>query len=163
MLKIFIKTAFRFLWRNKTYSVLNYLCLTFGLTCAIVAVLNMKRALDYDKFHKNYNRLYEVEAQVTYFNGDRFPKELLSASLPGVLRVNVPEIESISRIANESFNFILGNETFAENGIYADTAFFDLFSFPLVKGPGRHVLDQNNSIVISEKMAIKFFKSTDCL
>jgi putative ABC transport system permease protein len=85
MIKSFIKIAFRFLWRNKTYSTLNFMCLTFGLACAIIAVLYIMNIFNYDKFHKNYDRLYEVEAMITYFNGDRFLKEPLSASLKGVL------------------------------------------------------------------------------
>jgi putative ABC transport system permease protein len=159
----FIKTAIRFLWRNKTYSVLNFLCLTFGLTCAIVSVLNVTRVLNYDRFHKNYDRLYEVEAQVSYFNGDQFPKEPVSASLPDLLMQNASEIETISRIVNRSHLFINGNESFPENGIYADPDFLEMFTFPLVRGTSGTVLKDNNSIVISERLANKFFKTTDCI
>jgi putative ABC transport system permease protein len=163
MFKNFIKTAVRFLWRNKTYSVLNYLCLTFGLTCAIVAVLNISRVLSYDKFHTNYDRLYEVEANVTYFNGDRFPKELLSASMTDLLKDNVPELESVTRIANRTHFFVNGPDSFPEAGIYADPDFLEIFSFPLTRGEGHDIFYNDNSIIISEGMAIKFFKSTDCL
>jgi ABC-type antimicrobial peptide transport system permease subunit len=163
MINNFFKTAVRFLWRNKSYTLLNYLCLTFGLTCAIVAALNMNRVFSYDKFHTNYKRLYEVEANVTYFNGDRFPKELLSASLPEVLKEKVPEIESFSSVVFRDYTFVNGNEAFSENGIYADQAFLDIFSFPLVSGSNPGALADNNSIVISEKMAMKLFKTTDCI
>jgi putative ABC transport system permease protein len=81
MIKGFIKIAFRFLWRNRTYSTLNFVCLTFGLTCAIIAALYIMNIFNYDKFHKNYKNLFEVESMVTYFNGDRFLKEPVSASL----------------------------------------------------------------------------------
>ena len=163
MLRSFFKTAFRFFWRNKKYTVLNYLCLSFGLTCAIVATLNMNRVFRYDKFHENYDRLHEVDAHVTYFNGDRFPKELLSASLIDVLRENVPEIDNYTRVVNCSFQFVNGNEIYSENGIYAEPGFLDIFTFPLLNGSASAVLADNNSIVISEKMAIKFFNTTDCI
>jgi len=163
MLRNFFKVAFRFFWRNKSYTILNYLCLTFGLTCAIVAALNITRVVSYDRFHANYDRLYEVEANVTYFNGDQFPKELLSASLPDVLNEKVPEIESITRVVPREHTFINGNESFSENGIYADPDFLDIFSFPLASGPHSGALSENNSMVISERMATKFFKTTDCI
>ena len=163
MLRSFFKVAFSFFWRNKSYTVLNYLCLTFGLTCAIVAALNINRVTGYDRFHANYDRLYEVEANVTYFNGDQFPKELLSASLPDVLKENVPEIETFTRIVFRDYTFINRNESFSESGIHADPEFLDIFSFPLASGPDSDVLSENNSIVISERMAIKFFKTTDCI
>jgi putative ABC transport system permease protein len=163
MIKSFIKIAMRFLWRNKTYSILNYLCLTFGLTCAIIGVLYVMNVFGYDKFHKNYNRLYEIEANVTYFNGDRFLKEPLSASLNELLAKNVPEIESISRIVGRSYTVINGDNIFTEKGIFADENFFDLFSFPLVSSEASNVLSGINTIVVTERTAIKLFKTTDCL
>ncbi|MBK9390375.1 MAG: ABC transporter permease [Bacteroidetes bacterium] len=163
MLRSFFKTALRFFWRNKKYTILNYLCLSFGLTCAIVAALNMNRVFSYDRFHKNYDRLHEVDAHVTYFNGDRFPKEMLSASLIDLLKENVPEIDDYSRVVNCSYQFVNGNEIYSETGIYAEPGFLDIFTFPLSKGSASSVLDDNNSIVLSEKMAMKFFKTTDCI
>ena len=163
MLKSFFKIALRYLWRKKTYSVLNFVCLTFGLICAIITVLYIRNVFSYDKFHKNYNRLYTVDAYVTYFNGDRFPKEYLSASLTDVLKEHGPEIEEITRIAERDYSFISDDKTFTGKGYYADNNFFNVFTFPLVKAGGFNVLTDLNSIVISEYMAMKFFKSPDCV
>jgi putative ABC transport system permease protein len=162
MFKYFFKIALRYLWSNKTYSGLNYVCLTFGFACAIIAALYIKNGLDSDKFHSNYKRLYSVEAYVTFFNGARFPKEYLSASLPDKLKEHAPEIEDITRIAGCSFSFIDKDKAINGNGFYADNNFFDVFSFPLVQGNSREALSDLNSIVISEPMAMKFFESTDC-
>lgn len=163
MFKSFFKIALRYLWRNKTYSILNFLCLTFGLSCAIVALLHILNALSYDKFHKNYERIYSVEAYVTYFNGSRFPKQYQSSSLSGVLKNHAPEIEDIVRIADRDYVFENGTASFSEKGIYADASIFDVFTFPLLQGNAKTVLEKENSIVISERMAQKFFKNTDCI
>ena len=163
MIKSFIKIAFRFLWRNRTYSILNFLCLSFGLTCAIIAVLYIMNIFNYDKFHKNYDNLYEVESMVTYFNGDRFLKEPVSASLKAVLEENVPEIVSITRIASRTFTVITGDKSFKENCIYAEGNFFDMFSFPLNSPESSNVLSDINSIMISERTALKLFETTDCM
>lgn len=163
MFTSFFKTAFRFFWRNKSYTILNYLCITFGLTCSIIAALNVKRVIGYDRFHENYNRLFEVEAHVTYFNGDRFPKEYLSASLTDLVKESVPEIESLVRVTNTSFTFKKGNESLQESGIYAEPHFLDVFSFPVIGGQKENILNDNNSIVITERLAMKFFESTDCI
>jgi len=162
MFRNFFKIALRFFWRNKSYTILNYLCLTFGLTCSMFAALNVIRVFNYDRFHKNYDRLYEVEANVTEFNGDLFPRENLSASLTDILKQNVPEIESVTHVVPRNYVFVNGNESFSQGGIYADANFLDIFSFPLAEGKTANVLT-DNSIVISERMAQKFFKSTDCL
>jgi ABC-type antimicrobial peptide transport system permease subunit len=158
----FLKIALRYLWRNKTYSILNFVCLTFGLTCAIVAVLHISNAFSYDKFHKNYKRLYSVEAYVTYFNGDKFPKPYLSSSLTDVLKTNAPEIEEMTRVAERDFDFVSGDKTFHESGYFADTNFFSVFSFPLLHGNDK-VLSDLNSMAISENMALKLFETTDCV
>jgi putative ABC transport system permease protein len=163
MFKSFFKIALRYLWRKKTYSILNFICLTFGLTCAIITVLYILNVFSYDKFHKNYNRLYSVDAYVTYFNGDRFPKEYLSASLTDVLKENAPEIEEMIRITERDYTFISGDKTFTEKGFYADDNFFNVFTFPLKRAGSLNVLTDLNSIVISERMAAKFFESTDCV
>jgi putative ABC transport system permease protein len=163
MLKSFFKIALRYLWHKKTYSVLNFICLTFGLTCAIITVLYIHNICSYDKFHKNYNRLYSVDAYVTYFNGDRFPKENLSASLTDVLKEHAPEIEDMTRITIRDYSFICGDKTFTETGFYADNNFFNLFTFPFVYAGGPNVLTDLNSIVISEEMAKKFFENPDCV
>lgn len=163
MIRSFFKIALRYLWRKKTYSILNFVCLTFGLTCAIITMLYIRNVYSYDKFHNNYNRLYSVDAYVTYFNGARFPKEYLSASLRDVLKVNAPEIEEITRVAEKELSFINGDKTFTGKGIYADSNFFNVFTFPVIRAGSLNVLDDMNSIVISERIAVKFFKNTDCI
>ena len=163
MLRSFIKIAFRYLWRKKSYTILNFSCLTFGLSCAIIAMLYIMNVFSYDKFHSNYSRLYAVDAYVTYFNGDRFPKEYLSASLTDVLRERAPEIGEMTRVAERDFSFNSGDKTFSGRGFYADSNFFDLFTFPIVKAGSHNVLSGLNSIIISESMAVRFFKSNDCI
>ena len=133
MFKSFFKIALRYLWRKKTYSILNFVCLTFGLTCAIITVLYIRNVFSYDKFHKNYNCLYSVDAYVTYFNGDRFPKEYLSASLTDVLKEHAPEIGEMTRIAERDYSFISGDNTFAEKGLYADNNFLMSLLFRLFR------------------------------
>jgi putative ABC transport system permease protein len=163
MYKSFVKIGMRYLWRKRTYSVLNYACLTFGLICAIITALYIRNILSYDKFHKNYNRLYSVDAYVTYFNGARFPKEYLSASLADVLKEKAPEIEDLTRIAERDLTFISGDKSFSGKGYYADSNFFTVFTFPLLRKGDQKASDDPNSVVISESMAIRFFNSTDCI
>ncbi len=163
MYRTFIKIALRFFRRNRKYTLLNYLGLTFGLTCSIIALLYILNITGYDRFHRNYDRLYEVESIVTFFNGDRFSKEPQSASLTELLARNAPEIESMTRITVLRCAVVNGERSFDENGIYADQSFFDLFSFPFLSGTPSGALSDINSIVISERLAIKVFGEVDCL
>jgi len=158
----FFKISLRYLWRNKTYSILNFLCLTFGLSCAILAVLFTLNIFSWDKFHKNYERIFSVEAYVTYFNGDCYPKQYTSASLNDVLSGQVPEIDEMTRTVNRTYSFEYNNKSFTENGIFADPTFLSVFTFPLKQG-NPQVMNNLHTILISERMANKFFENTDCL
>jgi len=159
----FFKTALRYLFRNRTYSILNFLCLTFGLTCAVIAVLHIKNVFSWDKFHKNYENLYQVESYVNFFNGERFPKDYQSASLTDALQGQAPEIEKMNRLSYTNYTFMVDDRSFDERGIYTDNNFFDMFTFPMIKGDAAKVLSGTNSIVISERMAGKFFETNDCV
>ena len=163
MLTSFFKISLRYMWRKRTYTILNFVCLTLGLTSAIITVLYILNVFSYDQFHKNYNRLYSVDAYVTFFNGDRFPKEYLSASLTDVLKEQAPEIEEMIRITERNYSFINGDREFTGTGVYADSNFFSVFTFPMLKYSSLNVLSGLNSIAISESMAIKFFETTDCI
>lgn len=163
MIRYFSKIAVRYLWQHKSYTGLNYVCLTFGFTCAIVALLYILQIFSFDKFHDNYDRLYSVESMVSYFNGDRFPKEYLSASLPDELKKTAPQIEEITRITERNYPFSFGDKTLNGKLIYADRNFFNVFSFPLIRGNSSVILNDPNTIAISEPMALKFFKNIDCI
>lgn len=119
--------------------------------------------LGFDRFHENYERIYAVEANVTYFNGDRFPKQVLSASLTDNLKEKVPEFDLLTRVVNRSYTFVNSEKEFTENGLYADETFFKMFTFPFVSGSLSGEIWGINSIAISERMALKFFGSSDCL
>jgi ABC-type antimicrobial peptide transport system permease subunit len=162
MIRNFIKTTVRYLWRKKTYTAINFACLTFGLTCAVIALLYILNILGYDKFHRNYENLYEVNAYVTYFNGARFPKQVLSASLTETLEKNAPEIRGMTRIAEINHTFRNGEKEFEADGFYADPAFFGVFTFPVKGQDGKSITDDPGSIYITRKLAGKLFGDSDC-
>ena len=163
MNKGYLRLIVRFLRRNKTYSILNFVCLSFGLTCSIIALLYIQNLLNHDKFNKNYDRLYSVNAIVTYFNGDRFPKAYVSASLDDVIRTASPEIDEVSRVVSRDYSFVSGDKSFTENGIYADSNFFRLFTYKLIRGDIKSALNTSNTIVLTENLALKLFGNSDCV
>jgi hypothetical protein len=62
MLKNYFKIAWRNLFRNKGFSITNILGLTIGIACTLLIFLWVKDELAYDKFHTNYNNIYQVIA-----------------------------------------------------------------------------------------------------
>ena len=62
MIKNYLTIAWRNLFKNKGFSITNILGLTIGITCTIFIFLWVQDEKAYDKFHSNYNNIYQVIA-----------------------------------------------------------------------------------------------------
>ena len=60
MFQIILKSAWRQLWKNKTYSAINILGMAVGLTMAMLSALWVNYHLDFDKFHANGDDIYQA-------------------------------------------------------------------------------------------------------
>lgn len=157
-----IKFAFRNIVKNKVYSVINITGLAVSLAASVLLLLWVKDELSFDSFHKNADRIYITATQVT-MNG----KDIVFSSTPGPLaamaKKEVPGIEDFCRITNNGNTvFKYNNKTFAEdNCAFADPSFFTMLSFPLIRGNAANPFTGNNSVVISESTAKKYFGNDD--
>lgn len=161
-----LKANFRFatghLLKNKHYSILNIVGLAFGMTCSFLILLWVYNELKFDNFHTKKDRLYQVFMYLKQSDGDARISSSVSAPLAGALLGEVPEIKTVTRIPWSIRNLVKYNDkAFFEKGIYADTSFFEMFSFNLKKGNAVSVLKNPTSIVISEKFAEKYFEGED--
>src|SRR5918993_3122807 len=93
MLKNYFKIAWRNLFRNKGFSLTNLLGLTIGMTCTIFIFLWVKDELAYDKFHTNYDNIYQVVAHRN-FNNQVFTDRNMVLPLAGALQDAAPQIKN---------------------------------------------------------------------
>jgi putative ABC transport system permease protein len=162
MIKNYLIVTFRNLFRNKAFSFINVAGLAFGISCSLLTLLWVLDELSMDAFHANGERLYRVLENQAYTDG----KTLTTNSTPGPLAPTIkdkfPEIEFASRMTwGERKLFQEKKEGFFEEGRFVDQDFLQIFSFPLQSGDVNTALKDMHSIVISEKMAIKFFGKVD--
>jgi putative ABC transport system permease protein len=161
MIKNYLKTAFRNLWKNKAFSFINIMGLALGLACSLLIMLWVADEYKVDTFHKNGSRLYSVierqyrDGQVFAFHGG-----------PGVLademKKVLPEVQYATHYSygfNELSTFEANNKIIKENGNYAGQDFFKMFSYPLLQGNAATALQTPLDITISKKMAEDFFGS----
>lgn len=163
MIKNFIRIAWRNLISNPTYSLINILGLALGLACSLVIMLWVQDELAKDRFHKFDSRLYRVMENQNY-SGDISTFE----STPGLLAENIvkdiPEIQMASQFLwEEEPLFTVGDKLDKEKGRYAQKDFLKMFSYPLKKGIAASALDRPDGIVISQKLADKYFLGEDAL
>jgi putative ABC transport system permease protein len=162
MISNYLKLAWRNFRKNPLFSFINVAGLAIGLTCVLLVVLFVKNELSFDRFHEKGPQLYSITTTITDKQGE---KKTISASgqVQGpAFKAAVPEIVNYVRFWNVGgFNIIGDEKAFIVQGLFADSSFFNLFSFPLLHGNASSALVNPHSIVLSEQTAIKYFGSTD--
>jgi putative ABC transport system permease protein len=157
MIKNYFKIAVRNLWRHKAFSFINIMGLTVGMTAFFLIFLYVKFELSYDSFNSKANRIYRIVCDI------KTPTETINADGPAWavaphVKDVFPEIESSVRINNASLLVRKGNVKFQEdNALFADSAFFHVFDYKLIKGDPRTVLKNKFSIVFTESTSKKYF------
>jgi putative ABC transport system permease protein len=164
MIKNYFKIAWRNLWKNKTFTMLNLGGLTISLAACLIIFFWVKDELNYDTAGANADRVFRV-ALILQAKGqpDKQFAET-AAPLAPVLVKDFPEIEKAVRL--DIFNALIGYKTehfFTNKFLFADSTFFDVFGFPMVEGNPHSALLGSNSVVITESLAKKYFGSEDAI
>jgi len=161
MWRNYLKTAVRNLMKRKLYSAINITGLSAGIACFILLALYLRNEWTYDQFHAHAAELYCIRLDY----GEKDQPVTHTALTPGGLAPvmkDFPEVKYISRVYPSATTVAYGDKVMNENSfLYADPAFFNMFSFPLIAGNAATVLSGPNMIVLSETMARKYFGTTD--
>ena len=160
MLKNYLKIALRNIRKNKAYSMINIFGLAIGMACFILIALYIKYELSYDRFHKDYERIYRIDVQndFTIAGSDLFNKT--PAPLAEVLKTECPGIEFATRLREESRSALIqadDNSYLDDKLFYTDPDFLTMFSFPLISGNPKTALNEPYSIIITDEIAKKYF------
>jgi putative ABC transport system permease protein len=167
MIKNYLKIAFRNLTRQKGYSFINITGLAIGMACAIFILLWVQDELSYDGFHKNKDNIFRVAALFENEGNEVYGTQT-SAPVAPFLKNNYPEIQESTTV---NFGWLTGNSRniikFGEKSFYTndliltDPSFFDIFSFPFLKGDKNTALENPNSVILTLSTAEKCFGSED--
>lgn len=161
MFKNYFKTTFRNLWKTKGYSLLNIGGLAIGIACAALILLWVEDELTFDHYFSNRENLYKVKDRQTY-DGTTFTFDATPGVLAQGMKSEIPGIKNTARSSWSSrILFTLNGKEIYEEGAYVDSSFFSMFHLDFIKGDPAHAFDQLYAVVVSEKMAMKFFESTD--
>jgi putative ABC transport system permease protein len=161
MLKNYFAIALRNIKQNPLYAAINIFSLAIGLAACLVIYLFVSDERSFDSLHtknKDIYRLYEIQN----FQGTNPQKVALS--MPGMghaLKRDFPEVKSFVRFWINDRQLLQKDElkVLINNLVVVDSTLFDLFDFPLLEGDRQTCLDQPKTILLTEKTALKFFKS----
>lgn len=164
MLISWIKQFIRVSVKGKFYTIVNILGLAIGLMCTIIILLWADFQMSYDKFHPEYQKIYQVYEIQYYSNGYNLYTYSTPGPLAPFLRNKFPDISSSTRFTQGSALMGMGDKAFRENGLaFTDSTFFKIFKADFVEGNPNECLRDKNSIVLTKTTAKKIFGTTDAM
>lgn len=169
MLKTWISTAFRVFVKHRAYSIINIVGLSLGMCCAVGIYLFVLDELSFDHFQINKERIYRINAISTL--GENTNRYATTTSLlADAIKTDMPEAENVVRVYNRQGSIQIIKEGEApdpnskfreENFVFADPEIFEVFTFQFLKGSASAALINPNQVVITRKMAVKYFGSVE--
>jgi putative ABC transport system permease protein len=164
MFKSFIKYAFRHITRQFGYSFLNIVGMTLGISSALFLILYVTDELSYDRYHDKADRIFRVQSHITETD-DEFTWIVAQIPFAPQVKEDYPEVEQVSRLINfQRSLFTRGDIEFNEEDVYyADSTFFDIFTYETLEGSTDDALDRPNSIVLTQTMANRYFGDGNAL
>jgi len=164
MIKNYIKTAFRSLLKNKSFTAINIFGLALGLTTCLLIVFYMIDELSYDRYNTSYERIYRVNSELKY-GGTTSTFAITAPPVGKAMVKEFPEVENSTRITPAlNIRFKKGTEIIDEpKSVYCDASLFSIFTLPMIEGDHITALKQPSSVVISASAAKKYFQTTKAL
>jgi len=168
MLKSFFIATYRNFKNNRVYALTNIIGLSIGMCCCLLISLYVSYELSYDHFFKDKDQIYRVALERKYPDRTRMFGSSPVTLAPTFLE-NYPEVEIATRLHKLFFrsNLVLtreDNETFSEDRfLFADSLFFQVFSFNFLEGDPATALNGENNIVLTESTANKYFGDNPAL
>ena len=175
MFKNYFKIAWRNLLKNRTFSLINIVGLSFSVAFCLLLFLYIRYEQSYDAFHVKKDRLFRLEMTSTYSVQDTTAKKSMFSFftksdnvqnqlvfplvVAGNMQSQFPEVKSITRFQDAGDQLVkVNNQVYKEAHIvFTDTNFFSNFSFPLLQGNAKTVLNAVNNVVLSQSTAKKYF------
>lgn len=165
MIRNYFKTALRSILNKKIYSIINLLGLSVGIACSLLIFIFIHFELNFDQFHTKKDRIHRISSQFSFGDVNMTTAMSPSAVLPTLLD-EFPEVKSgvrVFRAFRPEVIKVNGNQFQESEIFYADSTFFNVFDFELVSGNSEKALTEPNSIIFTERSAIKYFGTTDII
>ena len=165
MFRNYIKTAFRSLVKNKTFSFINILGLTLGTLCCLYIVLYVADQYNYDKHHRDTKDIYRLTTFWTV-QGEKTNWATVTAPVAPAMQQDFAEVKQYTRLVptlgvNRHLLRYKESSFYEKDAIYADPGFFDVFTYHFTNGQATNALANPYSAVLLKSTADKLFGKED--
>ena len=157
MLRNYFKTAWRNLKRNKGFSFINVFGLAVGITCTLLIFLWVRDELAFDKFNKNYDRIYQIIANRDFKN-HMFTDRNMVLPMAAELEKKYADVEHAVVMTYPQPHLLqAGDVRLKRSGYTVSEHFFDIFTFRFLQGRPQGILNDPSSRILTKSMAIGLF------
>jgi putative ABC transport system permease protein len=163
MIKSYLKTAWRFLLKNKTFSFINIIGLATGTLCCLYILLYVQDQYNYDKQHKNVKDIYRITTDLE-LTGDKHHGAASSPPITPAMKSDFAEVVQYTRVvttegfgAKQHLLRYKEKSFYQQHAAYVDSTFFDMFNYRFVGGNASRVLAEPYTIVLLKPVADKLF------
>ena len=166
MIKNYLTIALRNLQINKTFSAINIAGLAIGIGAALLLFQYAAFELSYDRFHKRAEDIYRVNLDIHKNKGLEAQSARVAPAVASAFQSDIPAIESYTRMVILGPDGVLtynDRYTSESNIVLTDSAFFNVFSFRMLRGDKNTALTEPFCIVIGEHTAATLFGDEDPL
>jgi len=162
MFRNYFKIALRNILKQKGYSIINVLGLALGIAMCILILCWAQYETSFDTFHEKSDSLYLIRSREQY-GSELFEGSGSVPALGPALKTEYPEVVNAVRLTNGQRETLMafGEKKFKENIQMADASVFELFTFSFTKGNPQDAFSDPYVVVMSEKIASKFFDDSD--
>ncbi len=158
-------SAYRNLMKRKKFSFINIFGLAIGMASALLILTYVAFEFSFDRMHTKCNRIYRVQS--AFYEGDVLTDYWAGSSFGygSAMKENLAGIEDYTRVVSlfQPEQIVKYGELTQREGqiVYAEPSFFRLFDFELIKGDKSTCLAMPGQVIITERIARKFFKDED--
>lgn len=164
MLRNYLKIAFRNLWKNKIYSVINIFGLGLGMATSVLLFLWVQNELSYDSFHEKSDNIYRLNSHLKMDESETLHWANTPFELAESLKAIAPEIQEVTRlyVPYGAYTLKIRNENSDKNKIgFVDANWFDVFDYQFVVGNSKDFSNDKFNVAITESKAKLFFGNID--
>lgn len=170
MIRNYLKTSVRNLWREKGSTMLNLSGLTLGIASSLILFLLVRHMSSYDNFHTRRDRIYRIVTESDGNNGKNYTSGIPQV-LPEAFKIDFSEVEEVTFISYRGGGLITVPQKNGEQKRYVEERgiafgqpnFFKIFDRRMLTGDAAKGLDEPNETIISQKLAFKYFGKEDAV
>jgi ABC-type antimicrobial peptide transport system permease subunit len=170
MLKNYVRSTFRSLWKNKGHSLINIVGLSLGISCTIIIFTIVRFELSFDDYHPEKERLYRIVTEYHKYEEKSYNAGITYV-LPEALRQDFPDLEYVSITDSNNGDPVItvtgrdgSNKLFKQTQTtFADPDYFKMLHYDWLEGSPADGLSREKTVVLTESVARKFFGNSTAL